>query len=102
MESVIHFATVYVPGHGLATAHLKKGESIEDGFWLEYTIDKNLWKSQWRRVEVPACIKPPLSRPRFVSLAVDDKGQLIVTVLYENNITASVKLEANPRWLRLA
>ena len=92
--SVDTIATVFVPGKGLGIARLNE----HDGkYWVEYTVNKALWKSHWQRVAVPMS-DSGRNKPRSVSVAVDDGGNLIATVLYGyGNIICTV-LGANPSW----
>lgn len=95
--SVISIATVFVPSKGLAVAHLKSLPSGTIGrrkYWLEYTVNQNLWQSHWVEVPVPA----RGSLPQLLSLAVDDDAVLVATVAYGSGAIVAARLTVNPNW----
>lgn len=95
--AVISIATVFVPGKGLAVGHLKSLPSGTVGrrdYWLEYTVNQNLWQSHWVEVPVPA----RGSLPQLLSLAVDDDHGLVATVAYGSGAIVAARLSVNPNW----
>jgi hypothetical protein len=93
VPTVVCVDSVSLPQKGLAVARLKRD------FWLEYATGITAWTAHWQRTKLS---DPSIGNiqcfPRSVSLAVDEKGALVATVLYDNGVIMVAELVQNPVW----
>lgn len=92
--------TVYVPGEGLAVAHLHQPDPRSEDWQLAYTINKVEWQAHWKYIDLPKVVNAR-NKPQSVSLAVDSENNLIATVKYGYGRIITTRLGVNPNWQTL-